>query len=231
MSYAQFEFEGAPVPPPSALAEALLDPADRARLVRAGVVVADFADALLAAAAALLVDRRPEARGVAIQLGLALYARGLVPAVGAALAERPGDFVGIPDPTDAGVPARTLAQSALAFVVRAATPGSAAARAALERALAEPELRVQAWDALGAVAPEAVIPSLGALLTQAPELAERVATRFALVHTPLCEAACRAIVDLPEPTRRAFAESLEKHLKRIFSIRQWVACRQILFGR
>lgn len=228
-AYLPFEFEGRPAPEPARLGLALADDADRARLVRAAVVHAPFAAAVLDACRALLTAETPRDRAAAVHVAHALGARPLVDPVCAALAEAPDGFVGVPDPL--GPDGATLALTALRFLIEVALPDHPGTRRALRDAMAIDELRVEAWHALGARDPEAVLPHLGALLTQAPRLAGAVATRFALVHTPHVEAAARAVAPLPEETRRAFAADLEKHLRRIFAIRRWVTCRRILFGR
>lgn len=209
---------------PADLRAALLDPAGRAAVVRAAVVRGALADAAVAEAGRML-DDSVEARSAALVVARALVGRRLVPALLARLAD-PG-WAGVEDPARPGA---SLAQGALRFAVEAVGPRRADVRAALERAVDVPGLRVIAWRALADDAPTVVLPSLGALLAEAPGLAEEVATRFALVHGALCPAACRAVAGLPAPTRRAFGAALEKHLRRVSAIRRWAECRRILFG-
>ncbi|MCB9553327.1 MAG: hypothetical protein H6705_15890, partial [Myxococcales bacterium] len=151
---------------------------------------------------------------------------GAVPALLAALRDHPADWIAIPDPEH---PDRTLAQAALRLALTLAGPRRLADT--LRWALTVPELAPDAWHALGADDPDAVLPHLAALLTTTPALAPAVATRFALVHTARSADACRALAPLPEATRRAFAAALEKHLRRVSALRQWITCRRILFGR
>lgn len=94
-----------------------------------------------------------------------------------------------------------------------------------------PELRVEAWRVMAADDGEGPLPHLADFLREHPHLAGPVATQYALVHQSLCEAAATAVAPLPEDLRRAFAASLQKHLMRIHSVRRWVTCRRILFGK
>jgi hypothetical protein len=215
-------FEGKALPAGPALAEALRGEA-RAWLVRAAVSDAAFADAVLAAADGLLAGDAP---AVALHLYRALAARTRLAHVAAAFTADPPRFVGVPD---ALAPGRTLAQTALAFVADVA-PRAHPARELLRRAMAVPELRREAWQAL-ADDGEGPLPHLADLIREHPQLAGPVATRYALVHTPLCEAAARAAAALPDEPKRAFGAALQKHLMRIHAVRRWVECRRILFGR
>lgn len=212
-----------PADPTAALAARLTT--DRAALIRAAVVDPALADAVTAAALTHLTAPAPQ-RAAALQALRALAARGAVPALIAALRAHPADWLAIPDPEN---PPRTLAQTALHLALTLAGPHRLTDT--LRWALTIPELAPDAWHALGADDPDAVLPHLAALLTAAPALAPAVATRFALVHTPRCEDACRALAPLPEATRRAFAATLEKHLRRVAAIRRWITCRRLLFGR
>lgn len=231
---ATLQFEGRPLPAVDELADHLIasDRGERAWLVRAAVVHGPLAGALTSVARAMLADPRPRARAAAIEVAEALLLRSLVGPLAAELRADPGRadarWLGVPDPL---APERSLARAAFEFVLLAAPRGRADVQGLIRWAMAVPELRVPAWHALGNEAPEAVLPHLGALLIEAPELAEAVATRFALVHTEHCHDAARAVAPLPEATRRAFADALSKHLKRIFSVRRWAECRRILFGR
>ena len=221
-------FEGRVLPDDAALLTAISgDAANRGWLVRAGVVDPPFASALLAAARAGLADPSAQVRGAALQVADALLARPLLDRVVDCLIDAPHAWFGVTDPVTGG----TLAQGALRFVERAAPPGHPARARVLRAALPVPEVRVQAWRALGADDPAAVLPHLATLLTDAPGLADELATRLALLHLDLCEPACVALADAPESVRRAFANPLERHLKRIFAIKRWVACRRALFGR
>lgn len=217
-------FEGRPLPLPEGLGAALIG-ADRAWLVRAAVVHGDFARALADAARVSLSARDPRARAAALAVVEALSARAVVGAVIDAVRGAPGDWVGVPDVIAGG----TLAQTALRLAVE--SWGARRAADFARWALGVPELRVDAWRALGAEDPHIVLPHLAVLLSEAPALAGEVATRFALVHGEQCVAACDAIAGLPMETRRAFGATLEKHLRRVFAIRRWVECRRALFGR
>lgn len=212
IGYAPFEFEGALVPGPDGLREGLLDPSDRARLVRAAVVYPPVAMAAIDAARGLLA-------GDEVAVGLAV-----VDALGARM---------LLDELVARLPGWSGAEAthALELVVRLAPPVDPRRVATLRWAMGVPELRIIAWHALGADHPEATLPYLADLLRQAPQLAGAVATRLALVHTEHCLDAARALAELPEATRRAFAADLEKHLKRVFQVRRWAECRRALFGR
>lgn len=224
--YHPFEHEGRQTPPAARLADALpalVRGADRPWLVRAAVVSASLADAALDCAEAML-DGDAVDKSAALAVARSLLGRRLVGPVTARLVTE--GWRGVPDPAS---PSSTLAQQGLRFVIEAVGPRRA--RAALEQAIAVPELRIEAWGALAGEAAEPVLPHLAELLTEAPGLAADVATRFALVHTARCRDACRAIKGLPEATRRDFAAALEKHLRRIFEIRMWAECRRILFGR
>lgn len=221
-------WDGAPIPQGLALREALLDDAQRPRLVRAGVVDHQVAQAIDDWVVDLLGDPDPRARGVALQLAHAGGARWHARPVARALAERAADFVGVPDPIQ---PGQSLGQSALRYLVAVPGAGHSAARSGLAAALAHGELRLEAWRGLADQDPAVLLPHVADLLRQDPALAEPVATRFALVHTDHAEAVCAEVAGLPEATRRAFAQALEKHLKRIFQVKRWVVCRRVLFGR
>ncbi|MCB9521959.1 MAG: hypothetical protein H6702_01095 [Myxococcales bacterium] len=221
-------WDGGPLPEGEALRAALLDDAQRPRLVRAGVVDPHVAQAADAWVQPLLFDPDPRARAVGLQVAHAGGSRMHARPVAQALVERAQAFVGVPDPLH---PGQTLGQSALRYLVAVPGPGHSAARAGLAAALAHAELRLEAWRALADEDPAVLLPHVGDLLAQAPELAEPVGTRFALVHTAHVEAACLAVAGLPEVTRRAFGQAVEKHLKRIFQVKRWVACRRILLGK
>lgn len=222
---ARTEFEGRLLPVGAALRTAIGgDRATRAWLVRAGVVHPPFTTLLLEACGALFADPDAAQRAAALEVAAALNARPLLAALVDALEDRPGDWL----VDEAGA---TLGHRALAFVERAAPPRSALRRRALAWALEQPALRLAAWRGLGMEHPDLLIPHLAEVLRAAPELADPLATRLALVHTEHCEAACRALAAAPEDLRRDFAAPLEKHLRRIFAIKKWVACRQALFGR
>ncbi|MCB9547217.1 MAG: hypothetical protein H6706_15405 [Myxococcales bacterium] len=221
------DFEGAPLPAGDALAQALQgDAASRARLVRAAVVHAPFAAAVVATCQALFADGAPRPRGAAIHAAHALLARALIGPLAEAVAA--DALVGVADPFQ---PGRSLAYSALLYLAEVAPPWDARARAALAHGLSQPELRPLAWRVIGADAPEAVLPHLGALLTEQPALADEVGTRFALLFPTHCEAAAAAVAPLPLATREAFAAALEKHLLRVHAVKRWVACRRLLLGR
>ncbi len=213
-----FEFEGRLAPGSSELGEALGVEADRAWLVRAAVVYPPVADAVARSCERWLREEDASRWRLALELVGALGVRSLVDCLAERLPAFAADDVAV-------------ARDALTLVVALASPGRASRRETLRWALGTPELRVLAWGALGADDPEAVLPHLGELLRQAPELAGEVGRRFALIHTPHCHDAARAVASLPEATRRAFAAELEKHLRRVFQIRRWAECRRILFGR
>ncbi len=221
-------WDGGPLPAGDALRAALCDPAARPRLVRAAVVDAAFAAEVDGWVPALLADPDPQARGAALLLAQALCGRHHAARISAALRDDAAALVGIADPAQ---PGQTLALSALRYLVSIPGPRHRAARPGIQASLAHPELRVEAWRAMADDEPEAVLPHVAALLRAAPELADPVATRFALVHTAHVEAAAAEVAGLPEATRRAFGAALEKHLKRIFAVKRWVACRRILFGK
>ncbi len=222
---ARTEFEGRLLPVGPALRAAVCgEAATRAWLVRAGVVHPPFTALLLDVAGDLFAAPEAEARAAALEVAAALNARPLLARLVEALEARPAEWLDGP----AGA---TPGHRALAFVERAAPPRSALRRRALTWALEQPALRLAAWRGLGMEHPDLLIPHLADVLAAAPDLADPLATRLALVHTDHCEAACRALADAPEELRRAFAGPLEKHLRRIFAIKKWVTCRQALFGR
>lgn len=222
---ARTEFEGRLLPVGAALRTALGgDRSTRGWLVRAGVVHPPFTALLIEACAELFADDDAARREAALEVAAALNARPLLAALVDALEARPEDWV-------VGAAGATPGHRALAFVERAAPPRSALRRRALAWALAQPALRVAAWRGLGMEHPDLLIPHLADVLASAPELADPLATRLALVHTDHCEAACRALATAPEDVRRAFAAPLEKHLRRIFAIKKWAVCRRALFGR
>ncbi|MCB9538840.1 MAG: hypothetical protein H6704_21610 [Myxococcales bacterium] len=219
------DFEGRTLPVGSALRAALCgDGPTRAWLVRAAVVHPPFTALLMDTAGALFADADADARAAALEVAAALNARPLLARLVDALEARPEDWL-------TGPPGATPGHRALAFVERAAPPRSALRRRALAWALTQPALQLAAWRGLGMEHPDLLVPHLPDVLAAAPELADPLATRLALVHTDHCEAACRALAPAPEDLRRAFAAPLEKHLRRIFAIKKWVACRRALFGR
>ncbi len=182
--------------------------------MRAAVVYPPVAEAVIEIARDLLAGAHAD---VGVVLVEALGARMLV---GELVEGLPG-WVGSP----------ALSRAALRLVVRLAPPTVAGRQRALRWAMGVPELRDLAWHALGADEPEATLPHLEALLTESPELAGPVATRFALVHGSHCVAAAEACAGLPESTRRVFGTHLEKQLKRVFQVRRWAECRRALFGK
>ena len=101
----------------------------------------------------------------------------------------------------------------------------------LFRSLGVPGLRGRAWQATLPDDVDAVVPALPAVLLEAPSLAGAAATRLALLHPDRCLEAAQLLADAPLPVRQAFAADLEKHLKRVFSVKRWVACRRALLGR
>lgn len=225
-AYAAFVFEGRMTPDADtldAVLPALLQSGDRDWLLRAAVVSEQLAEAVIDAADSML-DREVGARSAALAAARALAARRLVPPIGARMCGR--GWLGCPDP---GARRHTLAQQALAFVIE--TLGPTAATPYLEQAIALPELRLVAYGALAAESADKILPHLADLLTESPGLAADVATRFALVHPEACQAACQAISGVPRAARQQFGVALRKHLERTGQIRNWVACRRLLFGR
>ncbi|MFN3197833.1 MAG: hypothetical protein ACE366_05380 [Bradymonadia bacterium] len=202
--------------------------ASRSWLIRAAVESPALAEAMEDVAADWLAGGTTLERAVAIHTGRALMARMLIAPVVQGLSAQDGRFVGV---EDALAPGRTLAQTALDFLIQVRPRNHRASAEVLRASLAVPELRVEAWRAICADDPEGPLPYLADLILGSPELAGPIATQYALVHTDHCEAAARAVADLPEPLKRAFAEALHKHLDRIHSIKRWVYCRRILFGK
>jgi hypothetical protein len=219
-----FEFEGRLVPTGDALVAALLGD-DRAWLVRASVVSERLARRVERACAALLESPDPAERSAALHVGISCYARGLAPAAVAAWDRGPAQFVAVPDP---GRPGGTLAQALLELLVLVSGPHAPDSRRVILEGLAFPELRVPAWYAAGRDAPEAVVPHLAALLAEAPDLVESVATQFAVVHTEHCPAAAAEVARLPRPLRERFERAIKHQLERIRAIRIWATCRNLL---
>lgn len=219
-----FEFEGRLIPSGDALVAALVGP-DRAWLVRASVVSERLARRVEHACAALLESPDPVERSAALHVGIGCYARGLAPAAVAAWDRDPSQFVGVPDPSR---PGGTLAQAMLELLVLVSGPHAPESRRVILEGLGFPELRVPAWHAAGRDAPEAVVPHLAALLTEAPELVESVATQFAVVHTEHCPAAAAEVARLPRPLRARFERAIKHQLERIRAIRIWATCRNLL---
>ncbi len=204
------------MPGPDGLRAALLDEVQRARMVRAAVVYPQVTEAAVEVARSLLLSGEDDEVGVGLQIVDALGARML----GRMMSERLPSWVG----------RRQLARYALTLLVRLAPPSAPHRHASLRWAMTVPELRLIAWAALGDEEPDATLPHLADLLTEAPHLAGPVATRFAIVHTAHCLRASEQIAELDEATRRAFATDLERQLKRIFQVRMWAECRRVLFG-
>jgi hypothetical protein len=222
-------FEGAPLPVEGLLVDALTAVAERGRLVRASVTYPAFAAVVERACGAAIAATHLETglrAGAAIQTAHALMLRRLV----APIAERAltGDWDEMPDPTQ---PGNRLVASALAFIVDVARPNQAVARALVQRCLEVPGLRGRAWQATLPDDVDAVVLALPAVLAEAPSLAGAVATRLALLHPDRCLEAAQLLASAPLPVRQAFAADLEKHLKRVFSVKRWVACRRALLGR
>ena len=177
-------------------------------------------------ACAAAIPQSPARAGAAIQTAHALMLRRLVKPV----AERAltGVWDTAPDPTQ---PGRSLIASALGFTVDVGRPNLAQGRALVQRCLTVPGLRGRAWQATLPEDIDAVIRALPPLLEEAPALAGAVATRLALLHPDRCLEASESLARAPLPIRQAFAADLEKHLKRVFSVKRWVECRRALLGR
>lgn len=219
-------FEGRPLPPADALLAALRgEPAERARLVRAGVVDADLCEAIGHHATALLGAQAPADRGLGLELLRALALRSRVAGAVARFDEAPEAFLGVPDPQR---PGRTLAQSLLAFVVEGRPRGAPDIEAFLHRALGVPELQVEVAYAIAADAPAALVPHLGSLLSARPELATPLGTLFALRAPEAALAACTAAAQTP--TAEAFAQGLLRGLERTHAVALAARCRRILRG-
>jgi len=210
----------------AALLSALCESAEtRARLVRAAVVDADWAQDVSRACEELLTDDRPLANAVALSVASALVARELVPAVADTLSERKEAWLASVDPLE---PSQSLAASALQFLARAAMPRDPRVNGVFVWALDIESLCRMAWRRLGQRAPREVIPRLPNLLAQAPDLAGEVGTVFALVHGELVVDAAKVIKNIEPRVRDVVADAMKKHLYRIKAIRRWVACRQAL---
>ena len=218
-------FEGRPLPAEAKVIDALCDAAERGRLVRAAVTDPRFAADIERACVAAF-SSTPLRAGAAIQTAHALMLRRLVSPV----AERAltGVWDDVPDPTQ---PGRRLIASALGFTVDVGRPNLSAARALVQRCLTVPGLRGRAWQATLPDDIDAVILALPSLLDEAPALAGAVATRLALLHPDRCLEAAHLLASAPLALRQAFAADLEKHLKRVFSVKRWVECRRALLGR
>ena len=212
------------VPSAPDLDAALLDWRLRPEVVRAAVVHADLAEVVSARLPGLLASGQPRAQAAALAVAHGLCARSLTDTVCEALPA----LTGVRDPLD---PEQTLAHRALYFLIEIARPSHQAAQRAIRAAMAEPGLRIVAWGALGNAPASASLPHLFALLDEAPDLAGEVGTRYALVHTESALAASEILATAPLEVRQAYADTLEKHLKRIFAVKKWVVCRRALFGR
>lgn len=217
-------FEGAPLPSEAAVADALTDVAERGRLVRAAVTDPAFA-AIVERSCLLVFDSTPLRAAAAIQAAHALMLRRLTAPV--ARRALTGVWDAVPDPTQ---PGKHIIASALGFIVDVARPNQPVARALVRRCLQVPGLRGRAWQATLPDDIDAVVPAVPAVLAEAPALAGAVATRLALLHPDRCLEVAHLLAASPLPVRRAFAADLEKHLKRVFSVKRWVECRRVLLG-
>ena len=204
------------------------DPAARAEWVRAAVEDRARYLELLPVLRRGFFEASVGRRAAAVHVARALMARPLVESLLDAWAAAPDRFLGVPDPLRAGA---TLAESVFAFVREARARGQGRAEAFLREALAWPELRVEAFYAIGADDGAVLLPHLGALLVQRPALAEPLGTQYALLHRHLALAACEVLREAAEAPRRAFADALFRHLDRVHAVRLKVECRRVLFGR
>ena len=205
------------------------DPDTRARIVRAAVEDRAVHAALLPVVEAGLRDADAGRRAVALHLARALMARSLLTPVLDAFDAAPEAFLGVPDP-EARTGAGTLAQAVFAFVREARPRGHARAEAFLRQALSWPELRVEAFYAIGMDDGAVLRPHLVALLGERPDLAAALGTQYALLHKDEALAACEVLSAAPEAPRRAFWAALSRHLDRVHAIKLKVACRRALFG-
>lgn len=206
------------------------DPETRARIVRAAVEDRVVHAALLPVVEAGLRDADVGQRAVALQLARALMARSLLEPVLDAFAAAPEAFLGVPDPEARAPGGGTLAQAVFAFVREARPRGHARAEAFLRQALSWPELRVEAFYAIGMDDGAVLRPHLVALLADRPDLAGPLGTQYALLHRGDALAACETLAAAPEAPRRVFWTALSRHLDRVHAIKLKVACRRALFG-
>lgn len=205
------------------------DAVDRAWLLRVAVTDREWARRVSKVAESQLTSADVEGRAVAIFVLRALASRSAAPAVAAAVTRTPELYFGLSNPLR---PEVTLAGAALEYLAEARSTADVPTRDALVMALFHDETRVTAFRALSGDSSlgEVLLPQVGPLLTLHPEQAAAVATAFALVHTPLCEACSAEVARLPEATRRLFGDAMFKHLDRVHQIKRWVGCRRLLFG-
>lgn len=218
-------FEGRPVP--ADLLAALESAQSRPWLVRAAVCHPELAEQIEARCAVVLasVDARPRAVGASVQAAHALMLRRLASTIADGVLQ--ARWTDQADPTQ---PGRTLMHSALGCLVDISRPDDLRVRGAVRHCLGVPGLRAAAWRATRPSDIDTIIEAVVPLLAEAPALAEEVATRLALLHPERCLDAAERLATADLSTRTAFAGALEKHLKRVFSIKRWVACRRALLG-
>lgn len=219
------EFEGRLVP--DDLLAAMISADTRPWLVRAAVCHPQLAAEIGILCEQVLTDdtASSKALGASIQTAHALMIRRLTPLIAAGI--ETGRWRERADPTQPGA---SLLRSALACIVDIARPDAETARRAIRHCLTVHSLRAHAWRATQPSDIEAILKNLTPLLQEAPALAPEVATRLALLHPERCLEAAHCVAALEIGTRRAFADALEKQLKRVFAIKRWVECRRALFG-
>lgn len=222
------EFEGQPLPRPEELADALRIPiAERRWLVRAAISVPTFAEAIANQASLWAQDEGFENRVDSLWYGHTLGLKSVARDLAATLDSAPEAWLGVPGVLGTG---QTLAQEVVAYILRVAPPGTAPVSHALAFALAHEETRILGWQALPPDELPQAIPWARTLLTESPDLANQLASRFALLARDICPELCATLAPLPDDTKLVIANTLRKNLKRMGKVRLWVACREALKG-
>jgi len=204
------------------------EPDARPWLIRAAIGDTDLSKEITALAQRWSTSSELEERRLGLLLGDRLGLKDVAKTIAQRLNLAPSEWLKHQGLTTSDA---TLAQDAVVFVTRVSSPGSQALHQALEFALSSSETRVLGWNGLPPEELTSALPWIDQLLREAPQLANQVASRFALLAREECPALCTALAGADDDVRTIISNTLKKNLKRMGKIKLWRASQDALNGR
>jgi hypothetical protein len=221
--YLPFEFDGqaSPEPTKEALAQALLD--HEALWIKAAVVYDRFAAAIVEVCESHLRQQAPSLVLKALTWTEALAQRQSCALICELLCAGHWEQQ------------QQLEIKAIQCIFKLCSPQNSsfqhALKYAFDRACAQPNLALsqlvyQAWPLQQSLIP--CQPLLYLILSQSPSWGRDIGQRLALYYQEDCVTIVAYLATLKEENKKELRLALEKHLKRIFAIKKWVQCRELL---
>jgi hypothetical protein len=227
--YQPFLFEGQMCPALDGLGPTLRrHPESRPWLIRAAIGDAALSQEISGLAGEWTRSPDMEDRRLGLLLGDRLGLKHVAQQLAVSVHEDPDSWIGQLGLEGSNA---SLAQDAVVFLARVSQPGSETLARTLQFALAHSETRILGWQGLPPEQLPDAIPWIPKLLEEAPQLANQVASRFALLARDHCPALCEAVSGADLPVREVIGATLQKNLKRMGKIRLWAASRDALKSR